>query len=295
MKKVLLVGAGGLMGRYLLKNIQHSTFNIQDFKRSELDITDANKSKVILQEFRPDWVINAAAFCRMEACEEAPEQSQAINATAPAWWARTCHEAGIRLVHLSTDYVFGGGRNIPYTEEDLPDPLSVYARHKREAELAVLDYPEHLVFRLAWIFGAGGTTFMSRIPELLRNGDVLSVATGRSGGCLYADYGAEMILSLLGKLSGGGLYHLTQRGRVTWLDFALECKRQMQERGMAIRNREILSLPLGQHQALTADRPDYSVLDVSKVEAVLGSRLHPWQEGLSHYLEEMDQVRDRSG
>jgi len=293
MKKVLLLGAGGLMGRYLAIEISDQKSarpgfcgELKKLTRSELDITDTDKSTRVLKEFRPDLVINAAAFCRMEGCETDPDLSESINSRAPDFWARACHEHGVRFVHLSTDYVFGGGRSKPYTERDEPGPLSVYASHKRDAERAVLACPEHLVLRLAWIFGVGGSTFMSRIPGLLQKEEILHVATGRTGGCLYAGYGARMIFNLLEKEPAGGLFHLTHRGEVTWMEFAQECKRQMLEKGLPLKNREIVPVPEGEHQALRARRPDYTVLDLGKTEALLGHGLTSWQEGISGYLGE---------
>jgi dTDP-4-dehydrorhamnose reductase len=287
MNRILLLGAGGLMGRYLHFRLQFSSFNFHSVRKSDLDITDRTKSAALLKDFSPDLVINAAALCRMEDCEANPVYSKAVNMEAPAWWAKTCHEQGARLIQLSTDYVFAGGRTMPYAETDEPEPLSVYARHKREAECSVLLFPDHIVLRLAWIFGMGGSTFMSRIPDLLMKEEQLRVATGRIGSCLYAGYGAEIIVSMLGMSSQGGLYHLTHGGELSWMNFAVECKRQMLEKGMPVKNREICAVPEGEHEALSAKRPNYSVLELQKIESLLGRALQPWEEGLELYLKEI--------
>jgi dTDP-4-dehydrorhamnose reductase len=295
-KKILLLGAGGLMGGYLHAWLSRAgavdQWQVCGLSRAELDVTDEKACLLMMERHGPDLVLNAAAFCRMEACEKNPDYSRAVNALAPRWWAEACAQRKIPLVHLSTDYVFGGTKTSPYREADETEPLSIYAQHKREGECAVLAQPRQVVLRLAWIFGVGGATFMSRIPELLAKEEVLTVALGRTGACLYAGYGAQVLELFLEKMclaeSGvEGLYHLTQRGELSWLDFALECRRQMRERGMPVRNTEIRSVPLESHGALEARRPSYTVLDLSKTEALLGRELAPWQHGLATYLEEL--------
>ncbi|MDZ4788178.1 MAG: sugar nucleotide-binding protein [Blastochloris sp.] len=284
--KILLLGAKGLMGRYLTEHWQREGVAVTGLSRAELDICDSETSLHFLDHVNPTHVINAAALCRMEECELAPETSRAINTHAPAWWSQACAERGLNFVHMSTDYVFGGGVCVPYTEEDIPKPLSVYAQHKCEGEAAVLRNATSTVVRLAWVFGSEGKTFMSMIPHLLQEQDVLEVAMGRTGGCLYAGYGATMISDLI--LSNGvGLYHLTHHGVVTWQDFALECKKQMLQRGLPIKSQEIRPASLDTYRALQAKRPDYSVLSTKKIERVVGKSILPWQDGLNSYLEEL--------
>lgn len=274
------------MGRYLASHFASSGISYVTTSREQLNVCDPEASLIYLDQENPSHVINAAALCQMEQCENDPERSLDINVQAPAWWATHCQKRGIYFTHLSTDYVFNGQQDHPYTEEDKPQPLSLYAQHKYQAEQEVLKYPNHTVVRLAWIFGFEGKTFMSRLPHLIEKNQTLDVATGRVGSCLYAGYGAECMTQLMAK-NVAGLYHLTHREPVTWWDYAQECKRQMTERGISIQNEQMLEVPMAQLSTLQALRPAYSVLCTKKLEGLLHQNMLPWQKGLSFYLDEL--------
>lgn len=274
------------MGRYLASHITNSGYNCVTTSQEQLNVCDPEASLNVLDQENPSHIINAAALCQMEQCENQPESSLAINVQAPMWWATHCQERGIYFTHLSTDYVFNGQQDHPYTEEDQPEPLSLYAQHKYQAEQAVLKNPNHTVVRLAWIFGSGGKTFMSRLPQLIETNQTIEIATGRVGSCLYAGYGADLLVQLMTQKKSG-LYHLTHREPVTWWEFAQECKRQMRERGIPIRNERMVGVPMADLSTLQAHRPAYSVLSVGKLESLLQLGILPWQKGLSLYLDEL--------
>ena len=152
------------------------------FTRQELDITQPDAAREMLAKVKPDVVINAASVTSLETCEENPTLSRKVNCEAPEEWAKECGRAGIRFVQLGTDYIFDGKKTSAYLPSDLPSPLSRYGRDKAEGEKKVLRANPHaLIVRLAWVYGHGGKTFMSKLPGILAEKEVVELAGGRTG------------------------------------------------------------------------------------------------------------------
>jgi dTDP-4-dehydrorhamnose reductase len=183
------------------------------------------------------------------------------------------------LIQLSSDYVFDGRSTVPYREEDLPNPLSVYGASKLAGERAALQAPRALVVRTSWIFGVGGRNFVDTMAGLLsRAGDPLRVVRDQVGCPTYAPFLAEAILDL-GELGVEGTLHYCNREPTSWYEFALAIREHLRaEREVVPAQTEEVPRP--------ARRPAYSVLDVSRTEAVLGRRVEPWDQGLALYLAE---------
>ena len=152
------------------------------FTRQELDITQSDAARETLAKVKPELVINAASVTSLETCEENPTLSRKVNCEAPEDWAKECGRAGVRFVHLGTDYIFDGKKSSAYLPSDPPSPLSRYGRDKAEGEKKVLRANPHaLIVRLAWVFGHGGKTFMSKLPVILAEKEVVELAGGRTG------------------------------------------------------------------------------------------------------------------
>ncbi len=285
--KVVVLGAGGLWGRACVAAAEKAGHSVMALRREDIDITVADRVRDCLKELAPDWVMNAAAWARMERCREAPTAAWAINVEAPVRLGRLAAELGFRLCHTSSDYVFAGKRRKPYAESDREEPLSEYGRQKLAADDGLLAGQGGgvLVVRVAWLFGPGGATFMSQIPRLLRERDRLEVAEGRVGSCLFAGEGGEVAVELMAR-EVSGLVHVVHRGAVTWLDFARACREEMMARGEEVRCEEIQGVPMGRVSGLADARPPFSVLAVERLERELGRPMSGWDEGLKRFLQE---------
>lgn len=272
------------MGRHVVGELQHQRIPHGVYTHADLDICDAAATARVLTQEQPDWVINCAAVCSFNRCEEDPDLSRQVNFEAPILLAKLCHGRGIRLVHFSSDYIYSGDRITPYKEEDPPRPFGIYAAHKAETEQAFREFPEHLILRVSWLFGTNGSTYMSLLPRLLMQHEEVTVASGKRGKCLYVGYGARLILKLIAK-GASGIVNTIHSGETSWEEFADECLRQLRERGLEPKCRSIAKVPLDQIPGLKDGRPAYTVLDSGKLESILDEGLLHWTEGLGQYLD----------
>jgi len=285
--KVLILGAGGLTGRYLVQEARRRGMEVTGLCHEELDITRPDAAKEVLSKYKPSWVINAASLTSLELCEDDPARSLKINTTAPAEWAKECGKAGVGFVHLGTDYIFDGKKKEAYLPTDPASPLSRYGNDKAEGEKQVLRAnPDALIVRLAWVFGHGGKTFMSKLPAILAEKEVVELAGGRTGSCTYAGEAARTILDLAASRAKG-IYHGVQPGVTTWKDFAERAAEEMRKKGKKVACREIRELPPEKIPGLKVSRPAYSPLDMGKTEKTLGRKIPGWEKGLEEYLKEV--------
>ena len=252
---------------------------------AELDITRTDDVKRLLEQHGPDTVLNAAAMTAVDRCEGEKEIAFAINAEAPARIAGLCRERGIRFIHFSSDYVFDGRKRIPYTEEDIPAPLSVYAASKFEGEKRVMEAnPAALVVRVAWTFRKGGGTFLCRLREMVLEQEHLQVANDRVGNCTYApDLAAAA--DQLAQNNVSGLVHVTNEGDLSWFDFAVVLRETALRMGLFPRCQKIMPISSASLN-LPARRPTYSVLDKSRYHQLTGNTMRPWRETLCDFLRE---------
>lgn len=235
----------------------------------------------MLARLRPAMVVNTAAFHNVPKCETQPADAYAGNAIAPGDLARACSEAGARLVHVSTDYVFDGAKQAPYVETDRPNPLNVYGVSKLAGEYAVLNAGDHQVVRSSGLYGmrpcrAKGGNFIDTMfrlaaekPEVRVVNDEVLTPT------FTADLAAQIrMLALEGP---PGLYHATNAGSCSWFEFA----RAIFELGGL---RTPLFPTSVKEFAAPVKRPFYSVLDNAALRAVGLDRMRPWQEALTDYM-----------
>ncbi len=251
----------------------------------EVDLADRGAVAELFRGFDspPDFLVNAAAFTHVDRCEREPEAAHRGNVLAPEVLAEACVKHGVRLVHVSTDYVFAGDSETPYTEEDAPAPRSGYGRTKLAGEQAVLSLcPNSLIVRTSWVFGRG-RNFIAAILEQAqkrRTGELegpLKVVADQHGRPTYAYDLAEGILGLL-KRPADGIFHLANSGVATWWDLARACLDYAGFSDLSVERIRTDEL------VLDAPRPAWSVLDTSKAEAV-GVTMRSWQDALSAYLE----------
>jgi dTDP-4-dehydrorhamnose reductase len=283
--KILLLGAAGLLGRHLHAELPAHGHEVHAFTHPETDITDAKRLDELFSE--PwDAVINAAAVVNFDACENDPAGTSRINRDAPLDLASRCHKAGAVFVQFSSDYIFDGKTELLLREDDEAHPLSVYGHQKLALEKTIPQVcPRSLVVRLSWLYGKGGRTFMSLLPDLFLKQETLRIASGKTGSCLYAPDAARWIRLLL---EGGhtGLFNLVNEGTTSWEEFARECLGQMRALGRDPLCRAILETPYEALGAHGAKRPRHSALSLEKLAAAIPPGPRSWREALGDFLQE---------
>jgi len=277
MVDLLITGVHGQLGRALEKQARQRGLTVAGHDVDTLDIRDPDAVAELVGALEPTTLINCAAFTAVDACEADEAAATAINGTAVGHLAAACNAAGARLVHLSTDYVFSGDGDRPYTESDPVAPASAYGRSKLEGERLARTADRHLIVRTAWLYGRGGANFVEAIRRQIDCGaTALRVVADQVGSPTFCDDLAEALLELV-DADAGGVVHAANSGSTSWHGFAVEIVRR-------------LGAEVAVHAVTTADyprpakRPAYSVLDTSRLAAVIGHPLPPWQDALARYL-----------
>ncbi len=278
--KLLVTGSRGQLGRSLVRQATNQT--IVALPHHTLDICDPTAVADALVHHAPDVVINTAAFTGVDAAEAAPERAFAVNADGAGHIARACADRGIPLLHVSTDYVFGGDGTVSITEDTVPAPVNVYGRSKAEGERRVRAAGGTVV-RTSWLFAAWGPGFVQTIMELATRERELRVVVEQHGRPTWAHDLADALLALAVLRDRPACIHVCGAGATTWHGFAaaiVETVRTIRpiacERVVAITSAE---------RASRARRPAYSVLDTSRAEA-LGVPIRSWRTGLARTIAE---------
>jgi dTDP-4-dehydrorhamnose reductase len=234
-----------------------------------------------ITENKIDTIINCAAYTDVEGAEDNEAAAYAINSTAVAGLAETCKRLSVKLLHISTDYVFGGDtmRRTPYTEDDTIAPLSVYGKSKAEGEVAVIEH-NGIVIRTSWLYAPWGKNFVLTMLRLGREREAVSVVDDQRGTPTSALGLARAIVLMVDTDAIDtmrGIYHYTDGGECTWHDFACEI---MQQAGLACRVEPCAT----KERNMRAERPAYSVLDTARIAAIKGIDIAPWQERLKEVI-----------
>ncbi len=278
--RIALIGAAGQLGTALTARLQGELVPVA---RDALDIADAAQVADVVTRSQADVVINAAAYNFVDRAEDERERATAVNAHGPKNLAEICALLKIPLVHVSTDYVFGqdAARRKPYSESDVPGPLSDYARSKLAGETFVRDVcPKHFAVRTCGLYGRasspGKGNFVETMLRLGRERGAVSVVDDQYCTPTSAADLADAIARLI-TTDQYGLYHATNAGSTTWCGFATEIFRQA---GVNVEVQPITTAQFG----AKAGRPAFSVLDCSKLAGVIGKSLRPWPDALAEYL-----------
>jgi dTDP-4-dehydrorhamnose reductase len=289
MTRVLVLGAGGQVGRELCRYAWPTGTSLIALDRSRLDITRREAIAAAFSEARPEIVVNAAAFTAVDRAESEAEAAWTVNRDGPAHIAAACHAAGIPLIHLSTDYVFDGKTSRPYREDDPVNPLGVYGASKEGGERAVREaLREHIILRTAWVYSPHGHNFVKTMLRLAAERPALRVVADQTGSPTNAADIAAAIARIAEQLGSGnvawGTYHFAGAGAVTWQGFAEAIF------GLAARWRG----PPPRVDAITtaeyptpAQRPANSVLDCARIGVAFGIVPRPWRAMLAEAIEEL--------
>jgi dTDP-4-dehydrorhamnose reductase len=287
--KVLVLGSGGQVGHELCRLAWPAGYGIATFDRDEVDIAEREAVFAAVARECPDIVINAAAYTAVDRAESEPEIAWATNCTGAANLAAACHHAAIPLIHLSTDYVFDGGKAGPYGEDDPVAPLGVYGRSKEAGDRAVRGaLAQHVILRTAWLYSAHGHNFVRTMLRLADERPSLRVVADQIGSPTSAADIAAAIAAVVEQLNAGtkswGTYHFAGRGAVSWHGFA--------EAIFALAAPWRGPPPLVE-AITTADyptaarRPANSVLDCRRIGEAFGIVPRPWREALAEVIVEI--------
>lgn len=273
------MGAKGQLGHELISLLRERqdrpSFCALDYE--EVDITQANAIRDMLQEKRPRIVINAAAYTDVDGCESHEDRARAVNTEAPGYIARACKELGCRFIHISTDFVFDGAQQKPYQPDDPVNPLSIYGRTKADGEQQVRRLADdYVIVRTSWLFSSFGNNFVKTMLRLAGERDELRVVNDQIGSPTYARDLADALLSV-GRDSFLGTYHFCNEGMCSRYDFT---RRILQQTRLEVKLSPISSDQL----PLPAQRPFYSVLSPEKLSHETGLRIRRWQDALDECL-----------
>jgi len=273
--KVLVTGARGMLGRALVRELDGH--DVVGLGRAELELTDPRAVRPAFERVRPDVVLHAAAYTQVDRAESEPERAAADNAQAAAQVADAARHVGARLIAFSTDYVFAGDLDRPYVEDDATGPTSVYGRTKLAGEAAVRAHcPDHLILRIAWLYGRGGPSFVHAIVRRAREGHPLKVVDDQIGNPTSCAAVAKLVAELL-DVPLVGTAHATCEGEATWFDFA-----------EAFHQRLGLDVPLDRCRSAEFDRPAprpaNSRLDNRALRVAGVGPMPHWQQALDAFL-----------
>ncbi|MGN7918618.1 dTDP-4-dehydrorhamnose reductase [Lysobacter antibioticus] len=294
--RVLLLGGDGQVGHELRRSLaalgevvvttRSGRLAVDGSVCETLDLAQADAIEPLLRRVRPDHVVNATAYTAVDRAESERELAFAVNAQAPARLAELCSADGIGLVHYSTDYVFDGNGTRPYLESDPTGPLSVYGESKLAGEEAIrASGASHLILRTAWVYATHGHNFLRTMLRLGAERDELRVVADQHGSPTPAWLLADAAATVLGQgIVESGVRHIVAGGQTSWHGFAEAIFAEAQARGLIERRPQVLPITTADYPT-PARRPNYSVLDTSRLQAEYGLSIPQWRDALKTTLD----------
>lgn len=295
--KILITGSNGQLGNELQKIVATGKAEIgavsEEIKNAEvfamdvdtLDITNLEQAKKVLNEVKPDVVINCAAATNVDGCEANQDLAFKINSLGPRNLAMVAEELGAKIVQVSTDYVFSGVGETPLKESDLVAPVSVYGKTKLLGEEFVRDFSsKYYIVRTAWLYGYVGHNFVYTMMKLGKDRDTLSVVNDQLGNPTHANDLAYHILKLI-QTEEYGVYHCTGKGECSWYDFASEIMK------LSRRNCTVNPCTSAEYKSMypnSADRPAYSSLDNMMLRCTIGDEMRDWKDALKTFMDNVE-------
>ncbi len=289
---ILLLGKNGQVGWELQRSLS-VLGPVTALGHDEADFTQPQAVAQAVRALRPQVIVNAAAHTAVDKAESEPERARLLNAATPGVLAQEAERLGALLVHYSTDYVFDGSGDTPWTEEDAPAPLSVYGATKLEGERLIQQSGcRHLILRTSWVYAARGGNFAKTMLRLAQERERLTVIDDQwgapTGADLLADVTAHAIRHLEARPEEGGLYHCVAGGETNWHSYAkyvIDLASQAQE-AIKIKATEVAPVPTSSFPT-PARRPHNSRLDTRKLQTTFGLTLPPWPPGVARMLAEI--------
>ncbi|PWA06955.1 dTDP-4-dehydrorhamnose reductase [Flavobacterium psychrotolerans] len=273
---ILVTGASGQLGQALQFIAgKYSGIQFHFCSSSDLDITKKQAIEDVFKATNPNFCVNAAAYTAVDKAESEPEKAHLINVDGAKNLAETCKFFNTTLIHVSTDFVFDGYKNLPYTEIDHTNPRGIYGKTKREGEQKIAEnLIEHFIIRTSWLYSQFGNNFMKTMLRLAQDRDSLSVVNDQIGTPTNAIDLAEVIIKVIFSNSKNyGIYHFSNEGSASWYDFA---KKIFEINQVNIDLKPILTSEF----PTLAQRPKYSVLNKSKIKTEFKITIDTWEDSL---------------
>ena len=274
--KILITGANGQLGnefRSLSNRYPNDTFIF--LSRQELSIDDAGNVRQVLKHHKPDWVVNCAAYTAVDKAETEKEQAMAINAEGAGILSAACAELGAKFIHISTDYVFDGSSANPYSEDSATSPINTYGHSKLRGEQLVLqNNPAAIIIRTSWVYSYFGNNFVKTMMRLMNERESINVVSDQVGSPTYAADLAEAIMRIIhSSNTASGIFHYSNEGRISWFEFAQAIKELIGS------NCSVNPIPSSAYPT-PAKRPQYSLLDKSRIRTAFDLDIPGWKESL---------------
>lgn len=286
---ILITGSNGQLGneiKQLASNYSSWNFIYKDLP--DLDITNIKLLEKLVKEEAINTIVNCAAYTAVDPAESNQEIAHAVNVLGAKNLAKLSNLYNIKLIHISTDFIFDGKHYLPYKETDQPNPLSVYGSTKLEGEQEVLtECSNSIIIRTAWLYSSFGANFVKTMQKLGSDRDELNVIFDQVGTPTFAGDLAQIILEILTQLEAGsakkGVYHYSNEGIASWYDFAVEI--------MSLSNLKCRVYPIETYQYPTpAPRPSFSVLNKEKIKTDFGIEIPHWKSSLKKCIQEINKV-----
>lgn len=279
---ILVTGANGQLGQSLrFIAPKYPEIDFVFCSSTDLDITNAEKCETFFSEIKPNYCINAAAYTAVDKAESEPVKAHSINVDGAKNLAEVCKQYATVLLHISTDFIFDGTKNLPYSEEDIPNPTGVYGQTKLEGEKAIQGvFDNYFIIRTSWVYSQFGNNFMKTMLRLAAERDTLSVVNDQIGTPTNAVDLAEALVQIIQHCQTEpvevfGIYNFSNEGQCSWFDFA---KKIFEINNINI---NLQSIPTTAFPT-PAKRPKFSVLDKMKIKKNFGIKIKNWEESLKN-------------
>lgn len=293
MSQILLIGKDGQLG-HELESALNPFGDVAMVGRETVDLTAPDQIRQAIRHYAPQVIINAAAYTAVDRAESEVELAEAINGVAPGVMAEEAQRSQATLIHVSTDYVFDGTQNTPYTETDATNPIGVYGQTKLKGEQAIQSACDrHFILRTAWVYGVGGKgNFVKTMLRVGAEREELRVVVDQVGSPTWTGDLAQAIAQLTAKVlhdpssteSLSGIYHYSNSGAISWYDFAESIFDEAAAMGFPLAVQRVVPITTAEYPT-PATRPAYSVLSNRKVQSVLGAPPPYWRKGLRSMLQ----------
>ena len=281
--RVFVTGVKGQLGYDVMNELEKQGLEGIGVDIDEMDITDADQVNKVIKEAAPDAVIHCAAYTAVDAAEDNEEICRKVNAQGTENIAKVCEELDIKMMYISTDYVFNGQGKRPWEPDDEREPLNVYGQTKYEGELAIEEHvKKFFTVRIAWVFGVNGKNFIKTMLNVGKTHDTVRVVSDQIGTPTYTYDLARLLVDMI-ETDKYGYYHATNEGGyISWYDFTCEIFKQ------AGYTTNVVPVTTEEYGLSKAARPFNSRLDKSKLVEAGFTPLPTWQDALSRYLKEIE-------
>ncbi|MES0857705.1 dTDP-4-dehydrorhamnose reductase [Geobacillus sp. G4] len=275
--KIVVTGANGQLGQELVRQLQQTNFELYPFTKSDLDITNGNIVNEVITKIKPDIIINAAAYTKVDQAEVEEETAYLVNAFGQRNLAVAAEKVGAKICYISTDYVFDGNSTVPYREYDQTNPLGVYGKSKLVGEeLTKSLCSRYFIVRTAWVYGEFGQNFVKTMLRLAKEKEEIGVVNDQIGAPTYTVDLTRFIIELV-QTEKFGIYHCTNSSSCSWYEFA---KAIFEESNISVKVNPITT----EQFPRPAERPKYSVLDNFAMKVNGFQMLRHWREALKEFL-----------